>query len=53
MVARLGKGLGWLARLLGPARKAMQPACLLGHEAGGVAGLYTEVIGACGYQAFA
>ena len=35
MVAHLGKGLGWLARLLGNARKAMQPACLLGHEAGG------------------
>ena len=38
MVARLVKELEWLARLLGRARKAMRPACLLGHEAGGVVG---------------
>ena len=35
MVARLGMELEWLAKLLGRARKAIWPACSLGHETGG------------------
>ena len=45
MVVHLRKGLGWLAKLLGHTKKAMQPACLLGHEAGGVAGSYVGAYG--------